>query len=39
VLAEKPENPFTLTRLTKRQLVVLTKDNYAAYASTIVEMK
>jgi hypothetical protein len=38
-LAEKPVNPFTQNHLTKRQLVILTTENYQQYADKIVNLK
>jgi hypothetical protein len=37
-LAEKPVNPFTQTKLTKRQLVILTTENIDEYAHKIVNL-
>jgi hypothetical protein len=37
-LAEKSVNPFTQNHLTKRQLVILTTENYAEYAHKIVNL-
>jgi hypothetical protein len=37
-LAEKPVNPFTQLPLRKRQLVVLTTENYQTYAGDIVNL-
>jgi hypothetical protein len=38
-LTQAPVNPFTQNHLTKRQLVVLTTENYAEYAQKIVNLK
>jgi hypothetical protein len=38
-LSEKAVNPFTQNRLTKRQLVILTIENFQEYADKIVNLK
>jgi hypothetical protein len=38
-LAERSVNPFTFNHVTKRQLVVLTTENFAEYADRIVNLR